>query len=60
MKVNVRHAQKMLHEVVEALNKIVVDQVKRRSCQKVAPVVRHFLETAVHPPNVPAESVEET
>ncbi|GJQ78261.1 hypothetical protein Trydic_g22104 [Trypoxylus dichotomus] len=42
-KVDIKHAEEMLHEVIIMLNQIVADQVHRRTCLQLAPNLRLFV-----------------
>lgn len=37
----------MLHEVIDAMNRVIDDQVKQRSCQKVSPTLMSWLKRSL-------------
>ncbi|XP_065168223.1 uncharacterized protein PF3D7_1120600-like [Atheta coriaria] len=42
-KADVRHAQLMLHQVIVLMNKIVAEQVHRRTCLVLSPTLKNYL-----------------
>ncbi|XP_017771326.1 PREDICTED: putative leucine-rich repeat-containing protein DDB_G0290503 [Nicrophorus vespilloides] len=48
-KKDIKHAQLMLHQVIVMLNKIVADQVHRRTCLALPPILDSFLGTLATP-----------
>ncbi|XP_071053830.1 uncharacterized protein PF3D7_1120600-like isoform X2 [Onthophagus taurus] len=42
-KVDIKHAEEMLHEVIVMLNRIVADQVHRKTCLKLSPNLKLYI-----------------
>lgn len=40
---DIKHTEKMLHDVMVALNKIIVSQVQKETCKRISPKLKSFL-----------------
>ncbi|KAF2893347.1 hypothetical protein ILUMI_12826 [Ignelater luminosus] len=42
---DIKHTEEMLHQIMKVLNKIILDQVRRRTCKHLSPELQKYLST---------------